>query len=85
MKKFLDEFDKHLRKNRAFRLYRARSFSAITSVAIFLTHDLPKIVVIKVWKSLATKFIPASQSPTGVALLAVGHEVSGSVAVYQIK
>ncbi len=31
------------------------------------------------------KFIPASQSPTGVALLAVGHEVSGSVAVYQIK
>ncbi|MFZ4693406.1 MAG: choice-of-anchor I family protein [Burkholderiaceae bacterium] len=31
------------------------------------------------------KFIPASQSPTGVALLAVGHEVTGSVAVYQIK
>jgi hypothetical protein len=31
------------------------------------------------------KFIPASQSPTGFALLAVGHEVSGSVAVYQIK
>lgn len=31
------------------------------------------------------KFIPASQSPTGIALLAVGHEVSGSVAVYQIK
>lgn len=31
------------------------------------------------------KFIPASESPTGVALLAVGHEVSGSVAVYQIK
>ena len=31
------------------------------------------------------KFIPASQSPTGVALLAVGHEVTGSVAIYQIK
>lgn len=31
------------------------------------------------------KFIPASQSPTGQALLVVGHEVSGSVAVYQIQ
>jgi hypothetical protein len=31
------------------------------------------------------KFIPAAQSPTGMALLVVGHEVSGSVAVYQIK
>lgn len=31
------------------------------------------------------KFIPASKSPTGVALLVVGHEVTGSVAVYQIK
>ena len=31
------------------------------------------------------KFIPAAQSPNGVALLVVGHEVSGSVAVYQIK
>ena len=31
------------------------------------------------------KFIPASQSPTGVALLAVGYEVTGSVAIYQIK
>ncbi len=31
------------------------------------------------------KFIPAAQSPTGVALLVVGHEVTGSVAVYQIK
>jgi DNA-binding beta-propeller fold protein YncE len=31
------------------------------------------------------EFIPASQSPTGVALLAVGHEVTGSVAIYQIK
>jgi hypothetical protein len=31
------------------------------------------------------KFIPAAQSPTGIALLVVGHEVSGSVAVYQIK
>lgn len=31
------------------------------------------------------KFIAASQSPTGVALLVVGHEVTGSVAVYQIK
>jgi hypothetical protein len=31
------------------------------------------------------KFIPAAQSPTGTALLVVGHEVSGSVAVYQIK
>jgi hypothetical protein len=50
MKKFLDEFDKHLRKNRAFSLYRARSFSAITSIAIFLTHDLPNIVVIKVYR-----------------------------------
>ena len=31
------------------------------------------------------KFIPAAQSPTGVALLVVGYEVTGSVAVYQIK
>jgi hypothetical protein len=31
------------------------------------------------------KFIPAAQSPNGVALLVVGHEVTGSVAVYQIK
>jgi len=31
------------------------------------------------------KFIPASQSPTGVALLVVGYETTGSVAVYQIK
>lgn len=31
------------------------------------------------------KFIPASQSPTGIALLAVGFEESGSVAVFQIK
>ncbi len=31
------------------------------------------------------KFIPASQSPSGVPLLVVGYEVTGSVAVYQIK
>ena len=31
------------------------------------------------------KFIPASQSPTGVALLAVGYEVTGSLAIYQIR
>jgi hypothetical protein len=31
------------------------------------------------------KFIPAAQSPTGIALLVVGYEVSGSVGVYQIK
>ena len=31
------------------------------------------------------KFIPAAQSPNGMALLVVGHEVTGSVAVYQIK
>ena len=31
------------------------------------------------------KFIPASDSPTGVALLLVGYEITGSLAVYQIK
>jgi hypothetical protein len=31
------------------------------------------------------KFIPASDSPTGVPLLMVGYEVSGSMAVFQIK
>ena len=31
------------------------------------------------------KFIPANQSPTGISLLVVGHEVTGSVVVYQIK
>lgn len=31
------------------------------------------------------KFIPAAQSPSGVPLLVVGHEVTGSVAVYQIR
>ena len=31
------------------------------------------------------KFIPAAQSPNGVPLLVVGYEVTGSVAVYQIK
>ena len=29
------------------------------------------------------KFVPASQSPSGKALLLVGHEFSGSMAVYQ--
>ena len=31
------------------------------------------------------KFIPAVDSPTGAPLLIVGYEVSGSLAVYQIK
>jgi len=31
------------------------------------------------------KFIPAAQSPNGVPLLVVGYEVTGSVAVYQIR
>jgi hypothetical protein len=30
-------------------------------------------------------FIPASQSPTGQALLIAGHEVSGTVSVWEIK
>ena len=29
------------------------------------------------------KFVPAAQSPTGKALLLVGYELSGSMAVYQ--
>jgi hypothetical protein len=29
------------------------------------------------------KFVPAEASPTGKPLLLVGHEVSGSLAVYQ--
>ena len=31
------------------------------------------------------KFIHAAQNPSGVPLLVVGHEVTGSVAVYQIR
>jgi DNA-binding beta-propeller fold protein YncE len=31
------------------------------------------------------KFIPASKSPTGVPLLVVGYEVTGSLSVFQIK
>jgi hypothetical protein len=30
-------------------------------------------------------FVPASQSPTGQALLIAGHEVSGTVSVWEIK
>ena len=30
-------------------------------------------------------FVPASQSPTGQALLIIGHEVSGTVSVWEIK
>ena len=31
------------------------------------------------------KFVPAAQSPTGKALLLVGYEVSGSMAVFQVE
>jgi hypothetical protein len=30
-------------------------------------------------------FVPAAQSPTGNALLIAGYEVSGTVAVWEIK
>ena len=31
------------------------------------------------------KFVSAAQSPTGKALLLVGYEVSGSMAVFQVE
>lgn len=33
----------------------------------------------------ALSFIPAAQSPNGKPLLVVGHEVSGTAAVYEIS
>lgn len=67
-----------------------------SAVAMFNITDPAKVSFVRLLKNTTTlddgdispeglQFIPASQSHTGKAMLLVGHEVSGSLAVYTIE
>jgi DNA-binding beta-propeller fold protein YncE len=67
-----------------------------SAVAMFNITDPAKVSFVRLFNNTATlkdgdispeglQFIPASQSHTGKAMLLVGHEVSGSLAVYTIE
>ncbi len=67
-----------------------------SAVAMFNITDPTKVSFVRLLKNTTTldngdispeglQFIPASQSHTGKAMLLVGHEVSGSLAVYTVE